>query len=37
VNGDLEQRLAATRERVRELSRWLSRDTMGALQAAWED
>jgi hypothetical protein len=37
VSEDLEQRLAAARERVRELSRELGRDTMGALKAAVED
>jgi hypothetical protein len=37
VSEDLEQRLGAARERVREASRELSRDTMGALKSAWED
>ena len=41
MSEDLEQRLAAARERARErareLSRALSRDTMEVLRAAWED
>jgi hypothetical protein len=36
VSEDLERRLAAARERVRELSGDLRRDTMQALRAAWE-
>jgi hypothetical protein len=35
VSEELEQRLAAARERVRELARELSRDTVDALKAAW--
>ena len=37
MTEDLEQHLAAARERVRELSRDLSRHTLAALRAAWED
>lgn len=37
MSQDAEQRLAAARERVRELSRTLGRDTWAALDAAWHD
>lgn len=37
MSDDLERRLAAARERVRELSRAVRRDAMDLLRAAWDE